>query len=267
VDYPSAKEDSKALPDNLFRSVLPPKDVLTRFVELRNGRPDEILCFAKQWGPLDGYSGLFNAWAPGLLGENVEEAADLPGTFAESIDGWVKIARRAYSILNIAAKLHQDKLGEVSDWASVKTWFVWGPDDRPLREQHDRWMEKFGNTVSGQKSRLAFEINNWLATGDVKLRLEWTNPPFHSDRKIGLSLRGRDGLFGFLAEQLVLAVARSSGLCTCSCCGGPYAPRRRPNRNRRNYCPQCRGKKVPQRDASRDYTKRRREGDGGRHGS
>jgi hypothetical protein len=48
----------------------------------------------------------------------------------------------------------------------------------------------------------------------------------------------------------MLAVARSDGLATCSACGALFAPRRRPNPNRRRFCPECSQLGIPHRLAS-----------------
>jgi len=55
-----------------------------------------------------------------------------------------------------------------------------------------------------------------------------------------------------------LPVDVSDDLAVCSSCGMLYSPTRRPNPDRRNYCPKCKEDKVPQRDASRDYYDRKR---------
>ena len=61
-----------------------------------------------------------------------------------------------------------------------------------------------------------------------------------------------------LAVRLAFAAAASKGFWVCANCGSPYLPPRRPQRGRRNYCPECRKKRVPQRDAAREYKARKR---------
>jgi len=80
--------------------------------------------------------------------------------------------------------------------------------------------------------------------------------------------------FGLLAIQLLLAIARAEGLATCAGCGAPFVSSRQPLAGkrvgrtiaRRNYCRDCRDRKIPLRDAARDYRKRnlRRQGAIGR---
>ena len=61
-----------------------------------------------------------------------------------------------------------------------------------------------------------------------------------------------------LAVRLAFAAAAGKGFWVCSNCGSPYAPPRRPQRGRRNYCPGCQEKGVPKRDAAREYRARKR---------
>jgi hypothetical protein len=44
----------------------------------------------------------------------------------------------------------------------------------------------------------------------------------------------------------------------CSGCGEAYAPDYSRRRGNRTYCEVCRGAKIPERDASRDYRRRER---------
>ena len=112
-------------------------------------------------------------------------------------------------------------------------------------------------------SRLAANLDYWMAAGDVCLRV----------RAEGRSLVAFLGsnpfvnsAFGLLAIQLLLAITRSEGLATCAGCGAPFVSGRQPLAGRRvgrsiarrNYCQDCRDRKVPQRDAARDYRKRSR---------
>ena len=75
------------------------------------------------------------------------------------------------------------------------------------------------------------------------------------------SAHGIVNLYGTLAYQLMIAVARTDGLATCCACGKSYIiTGRRPNPDRRNYCHSC-GKAAADRDAARDYRRRKKLGD------
>ena len=75
------------------------------------------------------------------------------------------------------------------------------------------------------------------------------------------SAHGIVNLYGTLAYQLMIAVAQTDGLATCCACGKSYIiTGRRPNPDRRNYCHSC-GKAAADRDAARDYRRRKKLGD------
>jgi hypothetical protein len=97
-------------------------------------------------------------------------------------------------------------------------------------------------------------VNRWLRIGAVSLSLEWWEPR----PTVRLDSGPLSALFGALALQLLQAVARSDGLALCSACGRPYTPERRPDPNRRHYCPQCRNA-APHRDAVRSWRAKQRQ--------
>jgi hypothetical protein len=94
-------------------------------------------------------------------------------------------------------------------------------------------------------------VNQWLQIGGVDIEFAWSgeNPE--------IDLRPRS-LVGALAVQLAFAASRTDGLRICSSCGTAYVPERKPARTRRSYCKAC-GIKAAQRDAARDYRKRKKE--------
>lgn len=109
--------------------------------------------------------------------------------------------------------------------------------------------QKSGNPSMKRRITLANQVNAWLEIGGVSLSLDWDT----QEPRIDLS---GSGLFGSLAMQILLTVSRTDGLGFCSACGEPYMPKNQPNPNRRSYCPICRRKKIPRRDAARDYRRR-----------
>jgi hypothetical protein len=95
------------------------------------------------------------------------------------------------------------------------------------------------STVSEQRGLLTGAVRQWLEMGDVAVAFSWTKVP---------AIRfGSYSLFGALALQVALAVARSQGLAVCMSCGRAYPPTRRPAPNRNNYCQDC-GKAAAKRD-------------------
>ncbi len=96
-------------------------------------------------------------------------------------------------------------------------------------------------------------VDRWLELGRVR--------PFCVLRGKTLTVRfgggPGGGLFAALALQLLIAVTGTRGLAICTACTRPYAPKRRPNPNRRNYCQKC-AHKTAVRDATRDWAIRKR---------
>ena len=66
-------------------------------------------------------------------------------------------------------------------------------------------------------------------------------------------------LFGILVTQIAHVMARSDQKAVCAGCRNTFRPRRPIVRGSRQYCDVCRRKQVPQRDAARDWRRRRRE--------
>jgi hypothetical protein len=99
---------------------------------------------------------------------------------------------------------------------------------------------------------LSTVVNGWADIGGLTLRHKWaiSGAP-------RIALAGHQ-LFGALAVQLLLAIGRTNGFAHCSACGKQYTPDRRPPPGRRHYCPEC-GRGAAERDAARDYRRRRKE--------
>jgi DNA-directed RNA polymerase subunit RPC12/RpoP len=99
-------------------------------------------------------------------------------------------------------------------------------------------------SVEGGRVLIAQVINEWLHLGGVQPTFRWFGGPPR--------VQFQGALFGMLAMQLAFTVSRTDGLATCSACGAPFIPRRRPMVGRRRYCQAC-GRKAAMRDAARDY--------------
>jgi len=162
-------------------------------------------------------------------GEEMSEC-DVPGgrrpfVKTEEIRTW---ARRFRAAMNIAARLHDGKPAADTDWAEL------GIEQPKTGIEH--WWRKVDLSAEEQvrqgRDVLAQLVDAWLDLGAVRLRFEWDERP-----EFGIT---GWGLFGAIATQLMLAVARSDGLAACTGCGMPYAPTQKPKAGKRNYCPGCR---------------------------
>ncbi|MFC2153116.1 hypothetical protein ACFLQ7_00590 [Actinomycetota bacterium] len=230
----------------------PDSGFLEGFIELEGADDDDIASFARRWGVMMiCRHGLPATHAPdpwplyqdpsGFFQKDSESR--LSGVsvgcrpirlseyrFAEPIEIWRRYARRFRALLDIAALLHRGDRPPAE---------YWEPLGRPPHDSPDT------DDLLWPKAELAQHIDNMLLLGNVRLGFEWIG-----DARPQVS-HGTTAMFSELALQLCLAAARSDGTARCSSCARAYLPTRRPNPNRRNYCPTCRKSKIPERDASR----------------
>jgi len=173
--------------------------------------------------------------------------------FSERVEVWFKLARRATSLLRVAS--------------AVRTQ---GNASEELWEQADGFRgslkERFGPFwayLDNPRNRLAANLDCWIVTGDVCLRVQ------AEDRSLVAALGGNPFTFcpiALVVMQLVLTVLRAEGLASCAGCATPFVSSRPPLAGKlvgpqvaeRNYCTSCRAAKIPRRDAARDYRQRER---------
>lgn len=68
-------------------------------------------------------------------------------------------------------------------------------------------------------------------------------------------------LLGALAAQIAYKLAVLDQPIICAGCPNAFTPKPPPSRGSRQYCPDCLRKQIPQRDAARDFRKRKRLGE------
>jgi hypothetical protein len=241
------------------------RDLLDQFILLRDA--DSVLHFAKKWGVLS-ISG---------------DAVLLPGREwkkqgSEPIAAWLYYARRASAVLNVAAALKQNKLGDLGDWNEFAR-LVSNPGEK---SEVMRWLDDsigrhgFGLGVSiiaglgGKEERLekarsviANEITAWLecwkkdrASGVSDITLRWMD----DQKRWDLQIDYHGLLFPAIALQLALVIADADSLYSCSGCGHPYIrprERKRPKAGWANYCPLCSERGVAQRRAVENYREKK----------
>lgn len=101
-------------------------------------------------------------------------------------------------------------------------------------------------------------VNEWLGDAGIILEMNWT-----SNEPILTLIGGR--VFGALGVQLLSAVT-TNNLAFCSGCGIPYLRKgRKPQAGRRNFCPDC-GAKVANKLRQRDWQTKKQKGDTKRRG-
>ncbi|MCX6625645.1 MAG: hypothetical protein NTY38_32200 [Acidobacteria bacterium] len=212
-------------------------------------------------------------WSPCLcLGEDGQPGANVvPGERRrEPLETWCYYSKRAYSVLNIAAALKLDRPGVLDDWENLR-----GAKKRNLpviREMHRGFpfrtvlgfgkeypfdcngfgKPEFERSAKTERFMLMGELMYWLTMGRVRFVV------FPVEKGWNLEVHFFGGLLGAVAMQLALLVANIDALYTCSGCGRVYGrpeDQKRPNPGQANFCPQCRDKGEPLKQAD----KRRRE--------
>jgi hypothetical protein len=220
---------------------LPDAGLLGRFALLWKKTPEDIVAFAREWGPL-----------------RVDEHC-LPTestTESEPLAAWDFLSRRAYAVMQLAAALRTRRRGDSKYWKFIA--------DNPFSRSVSivRLLEDAGmlSAAGSRRETLALEVSSWLARFNVGLRIEWARS--RSSWELQISYGG--SLIAALALRLALAVANVESLFACSGCGSPYIRGvRSPNEGQANYCQDCFSGRVPERAAeARSRQKRRAQRDG-----
>jgi hypothetical protein len=159
----------------------------------------------------------------------------------EPTQAYRHFARMFRAFLSLQSELQAGELGAADDWAFLYTAdaannFEEGPAEhsnwrngRPIRSADTR-----PTTVAEAAAILHATIDELMGYSPVELAL--ASGPDH-DRTPRITLQGNT--FGILMYQLAIAV--QGGLfAICSHCHRTYAPTRKPQRGRDNYCLGCR---------------------------
>lgn len=208
--------------------------ILDAFVQLADGEAEDILRFARNFGPLQlcrhGLPASHNPQrVPLTAGARWCDPVGL-----EPIYLWHQFAKEAKGLLNLAAACHRGKWGSPEDYKAVT--------GLAMKEELDP--ERILNVIEPR-------VDEWLWMGNVRpvfLLREEGQPP-----EIKLHATGA---FGAVARQLAFAIARSEPLAICSGCGAPFSPSRKPRKDQRSWCTGCRDLSKPQRQAKRDQRSR-----------
>ncbi len=241
------------------------RSTLNEFVKLWEAEPAAILKFAKKWGVLV-IAKLGSKEPPRYrpCGEAMPEGAD-------PICAWKYFSRRACAVLNIAAALRQDKLGDLSDWGVIASIEDTPESYKIAFDQHRYGMgwylfpKSMPNRTSVEQGRqvIATEATAWLSFWRAKRRdglsdftVLWN--PRRTRWEFQIDYHGF--LFAALALQLALSLAGAESLYTCSGCGFPYVRElKRPKPGTANYCPKCSAKGIAQRRAVDAYREKKAE--------
>ena len=244
--------------------VRPKEEMLDEFLLLCRAPDEKVLRYARKWGVLGickhgiPYShnpstgAIAQSWDE--LAEDSMACAPVPihsgrqGKFSqlefqETLADWRKYSQAAQSICNVRNALDSDRLGDPGDWHVLFNFSHYG---RPLIPWWDRDIET-------EWFVLIRMLNEWLRWGEVR-------PVFNGRGKElwGVCL-GRKGLFGALAYQIMLSTCLPHRVVLCSGCKTVFIAMKQSSPDRRQYCGECRDRKVPGRDAAHDYRARQKK--------
>jgi len=239
--------------------------MLDQFVRLTD--PESILRFARSWGVLRLAGTKVLRPGRGDMYEGIEPIA-----------AWQYYSRRAQAVLQIAAALRQNKLGDVSDWSMIGILVPKGGYTKRHEQLLDAAMvrQHFGmgftvfimtdspeHNVERARGFIAAEVGYWLdcwkkenTIGVSDFALRWSDV----QRRWDLQIDYHGFLFAAIALQLALVVADADSLFTCSGCALPYIrprERKRPKSGCANYCAECSTKGVAKRRAVEAYREKR----------
>jgi len=181
------------------------------------------------------------------------------GPCSEAIDDWRLYARWFRAILRLAHQIYLGQEGDFEDWEVVapgtaawrsiyipgaKKTFPFPPELRPSPR----------GLVPGKFGALIACVNTLLQRAPLQPRAVVGK----DEIQIKLTpVSGFSQLSAILSTELLLAVARSRRIYTCSECARPYIPKRKPTRGERTFCRRC-GIKASWRHASASFYERKK---------
>ena len=107
-------------------------------------------------------------------------------------------------------------------------------------------------TVESQRVAIGVAVNAWMVAGGIGLHLGW-----RGENSSRLEVAA-PGLLGGLGMQMALVTTGLDTWATCSACGVPSVPTRRPRTDQRRFCDACREKRVDKQYAKRNAAARNR---------
>lgn len=245
--------------DQLWEGIAPDRQMFAAFVRLADAPDKAIRDFALKWGMLILCSAhalpvphLRASSALALDAEGCPALREGESVYWTRLEDWRRYARTAGAVVRLSESLRYGESGSVADWEIVRTahGLTLGGAITvalSLRDAEER--------IGAQRRIVADVVDLWLRLGGVEPHLQWIE--LTPAIKLGSGQYGEAGFFGAIAVQLMLAVSDTGELVTCSVCGRPYVPTRKPNPNRERYCPDC-GRKAALARAAAKYREKQR---------
>lgn len=246
------------------------------FASLVGGDEKRLLGFAQKYGPLLLCKHGFALGHRSPVNERCCESYSTPeaitrGEFArEPVWAWLRYARRARGVHDVAAKLRDDRRASNADWAwlldGIPADYYESPLDALLAMRKEDPLAanplivvlaaQPRTSLAEQKATLALVVNHWLDECEAGVSIDWSKSGV--DFRIGRSDplgRGNSVLIA-IGVQLLRAVLRHESFVWCSVCGWPYEPKRWPRAGENHYCREC-GRSAAIRIAQRKFREKR----------
>jgi hypothetical protein len=209
--------------------------LLSQFLDLCDAADEKVLRYARRYG---------------ALGLGRRDESDIH-RFLEPVTIWRGLAHQFRALLNIGAKLNQSTRPTRDDWMELDgTRYERGLVPKP-------WEFTGREGAYLARHELQILLRSLIDRFKVRPRIWWNHQI--NQWQIDLDSAGpSSNLPGLLTIQLMLTLADKDGFAVCSACHRSYIPKRRPNPERRNYCPNC-GIRASWKDAARERRARLRE--------
>lgn len=233
------------------------EEMLDRFYALAAGTDQEILEYALDYGVLRlCVHGRPKGWEHGWDSE-VQKCGPRPidweanlNRYAEPLSGWRRLSRALAGLRDAASVIASGQHIE-RPLMNALNWLASGWMDTTAEI-----VERVGRPATGDAhDRFALSQTLDAVLADA-VRVGCRYPP--SAAKPDLHLKA-NGLADALALQTVLTITKGEKSYLCDGCGAVFVPERQPKHGQRKFCQTCRNNRVPQRLASRDAYKRKRE--------
>lgn len=259
--------------------------VLEEFVDLADADEEQVLLFARRYGPLflteddipsplggthrayglisgavggqvvfDAEGGVEDVWSllveAGLSKDGYGEHEGFTRQpHREGICVWRRYARHVKGLLHVAARLHARgtaRPGRSEDWQLVGDPGRW---EQALVD--NAGFPARGQTVEGDRQWLAVRVRMLLHATGATLWFTW-------DPKNKLPTIALDGIgaLGGVARQLAFSIGKQTGFKICKFCGDPFPPKRK-----RVQCQSCFDSGEATKAAKRQYKERKRAHD------
>ena len=241
-------------------SVLDEKGLLNAFLSLaeepKNHDPElrgaDVLEFARRYGVLWlSQEGVPVVTAPWTFGD--DDSYEPRQVLRIPVRHWRSLAQEAQAAIACAATLRGRGAIKEVPWRVLHELRERRKGRKQVRVGRNSGAAPFPQTIEEKKRYLEEAVGEWLYFGDVRASFSWVGT------KPELELAGR-GLMGAIARSLAVVISSVDGVVLCSGCESPYISGRKPRADQMHWCPTCREAKVPQREASRAFRERKRQG-------